>query len=167
MLRTTHLCRNFCSPQAVDIVDQLSTTFKICLCTTYIRNFLDYPSQLYWQRILRERQEQLKQARKPRSYASPKLRPTYSVTGVRCRATSVAKNKDRSIIGRFVRGWSIILETPQATLKMLKIVKIVKNLQSCRKLSELSKFVKCFEICQNCQKYQKKMKFSKIVKIDN
>ena len=84
MLTTTHLCRNFCSPQAVDIVDQLSTTFKICLCTTYIRNFLDYPSQLYWQRILRERQEQLKQARKPRSYASPKLRPTFSVTGVRC-----------------------------------------------------------------------------------
>ena len=37
-----------------------------------------------------------KQARKPRSYASPKLRPTHSLThlltGVKCRATSVAKN---------------------------------------------------------------------------
>ena len=36
-----------------------------------------------------------KQARKPRSYASPKLRLThsltYSLTGVKCRATSVAK----------------------------------------------------------------------------
>ena len=32
---------------AVDIIDQLSTTFKICLCTMYIDNFLDYPSQLY------------------------------------------------------------------------------------------------------------------------
>ena len=35
------------------------------------------------------------QARKPRSYASPKLRPTHSLTylltGVKCRATSVAK----------------------------------------------------------------------------
>ena len=38
-----------------------------------------------------------KQARKPRSYASPKLCPlnhliTYLLTGVKCRATSVAKN---------------------------------------------------------------------------
>ena len=33
-----------------------------------------------------------KQARKPRSYASLKLWPTYSLTGVKCRATSVAKN---------------------------------------------------------------------------
>ena len=32
---------------AVDIIDQLSTTFKICLCTMYIENVLDYPSQLY------------------------------------------------------------------------------------------------------------------------
>ena len=32
------------------------------------------------------------QARKPRSYASSKLSPTYLLTGVRCRATSVAKN---------------------------------------------------------------------------
>ena len=33
------------------------------------------------------------QARKPRSYASPKLcPPAYSLTGVKCRATSVAKN---------------------------------------------------------------------------
>ena len=32
-----------------------------------------------------------KQARKPRSYASPKLRLTYLLTGVKCRATSVAK----------------------------------------------------------------------------
>ena len=36
------------------------------------------------------------QARKPRSYASSKLRLThsltYSLTGVKCRATSVAKN---------------------------------------------------------------------------
>ena len=32
---------------AVDIIDQLSTTFKICLCTMYTDNFLDYPSQLY------------------------------------------------------------------------------------------------------------------------
>ena len=39
--------------------------------------------------------EDLKQARKPRSYASPKLRLTDSLTdlltGVKCRATSVAK----------------------------------------------------------------------------
>ena len=34
-----------------------------------------------------------KQARKPRSYASSKLLPTHSLTGVKCRATSVAKNK--------------------------------------------------------------------------
>ena len=33
----------------------------------------------------------LKQARKPRSYASPKLRPTQRLTGVKCRATSVSK----------------------------------------------------------------------------
>ena len=33
-----------------------------------------------------------KQARKPRSYASSKLSPTHSLTGVRCRATSVAEN---------------------------------------------------------------------------
>ena len=33
-----------------------------------------------------------KQARKPRSYASPKLRLTHLLTGVKCRATSVAKN---------------------------------------------------------------------------
>ena len=37
-----------------------------------------------------------KQARKPRSYASPKLRLTDSLTdlltGVKCRATSIAKN---------------------------------------------------------------------------
>ena len=33
-----------------------------------------------------------KQARKPRSYGSPKLRLTDSLTGVKCRATSVAKN---------------------------------------------------------------------------
>ena len=33
-----------------------------------------------------------KQARKPRSYASSKLRLTYRLTGVECRATSVAKN---------------------------------------------------------------------------
>ena len=37
--------------------------------------------------------ERIKQARKPRSYASPKLcTPTHSLTGVKCRATSVAKN---------------------------------------------------------------------------
>ena len=40
---------------------------------------------------------QKKQARKPRSYASPKLCPpthslTHLLTGVKCRATSVAKN---------------------------------------------------------------------------
>ena len=39
---------------------------------------------------------QRKQARKPRSYASLKLRPThlliYLLTRVKCRATSVAKN---------------------------------------------------------------------------
>ena len=33
--------------RAVDIIDQLSTTFKICLCTMHKENFLDYPSQLY------------------------------------------------------------------------------------------------------------------------
>ena len=33
-----------------------------------------------------------KQARKPRSYASSKLRLNYSLTGVKCRATSVANN---------------------------------------------------------------------------
>jgi len=33
--------------RAVDIIDQLSTTFIICLCTMYKENFLDYPSQLY------------------------------------------------------------------------------------------------------------------------
>ena len=35
---------------------------------------------------------EVKQARKPRSYASPKLLLTDSLTGVKCRATSVAKN---------------------------------------------------------------------------
>ena len=43
-----------------------------------------------------------KQARKPRSYASPKLRLTdsltYLLTGVKCRATSVAKNDEFGII---------------------------------------------------------------------
>ena len=33
-----------------------------------------------------------KQARKPRSYASSKLRPSHLLTRVKCRATSVAKN---------------------------------------------------------------------------
>ena len=33
------------------------------------------------------------QARKPRSYASSKLLPTHLLTGVRCRATSVAKKE--------------------------------------------------------------------------
>ena len=33
-----------------------------------------------------------KQARKPRSYASSKLRACHLLTGVKCRATSVAKN---------------------------------------------------------------------------
>ena len=37
-------------------------------------------------------QKHVKQARKPRSYASPKLRLTDLLTGVKCRATSVAKN---------------------------------------------------------------------------
>ena len=32
-----------------------------------------------------------KQTRKPRSYASPKLRPTHLLTGVKCRATSVER----------------------------------------------------------------------------
>ena len=32
---------------AVDIIDQLSTTFKICLCKMVIEIFLDYPFQLY------------------------------------------------------------------------------------------------------------------------
>ena len=32
--------------RAVDIIDQLSTTFKICFCIMYIKFFLDYPSQL-------------------------------------------------------------------------------------------------------------------------
>ena len=51
--------------------------------------------------------DDLKQARKPRSYASPKLWPThlltYSLTGVKCRATSVAK---RTHIKTFCSGWS-------------------------------------------------------------
>ena len=34
---------------------------------------------------------EIKQARKPRSYASPKLWPSDLLTGVKCRATSVAK----------------------------------------------------------------------------
>ena len=34
----------------------------------------------------------IKQDRKPRSYTSLKLWPTHSLTGVKCRATSVAKN---------------------------------------------------------------------------
>ena len=71
----------------VDIIDQLSTIFKICLCTMYKENCLDYPFQWYKQIILQERQEQLEK-----------------------------KNSNRLIIGRFVRGWSIILETPLATL---------------------------------------------------
>ena len=33
--------------RAVDIIDQLSTTFKISLCIVYKENFLDYLSQLY------------------------------------------------------------------------------------------------------------------------
>ena len=48
--------QNFCSDNtsnfyrvasAVGIIDQLSITLKICLCTMYIENFLDYQSQLY------------------------------------------------------------------------------------------------------------------------
>ena len=38
-------------------------------------------------------QNTTKQARKPRSYASPKLRLTHLLTGVKCRATSVAKKR--------------------------------------------------------------------------
>ena len=37
-----------------------------------------------------------KQARKAPSYASSKLRLTDSLTGVKCRATSVAKNETSS-----------------------------------------------------------------------
>jgi len=32
---------------AVDIIDQLSTTFKICLCKMVIEVFLDFLFQLY------------------------------------------------------------------------------------------------------------------------
>ena len=53
-------CCNSRVASAVDIIDQLLTTFKICLCSMYIENFLDYPSQLYLQRNLQDRQEQLK-----------------------------------------------------------------------------------------------------------
>ena len=38
-------------------------------------------------------ESQRKQARKPQCYASSKLSPTYLLRGVRCRATSVAKNE--------------------------------------------------------------------------
>ena len=46
-----------------------------------------------------------KQARKPRSYASPKLRLTHLLTGVKCRATSVAKKEYDS--RRKMRCWSV------------------------------------------------------------
>ena len=51
----------------------------------------------------------IKQARKPRSYASPKLRPSDWLTGVRCRATSVAKKyiHGNKIVRSFgARTWS-------------------------------------------------------------
>ena len=57
---------------------------------------------------------QCKQARKPRSYASPKLRPTdlptYLLTGVKCRATSVAK-KLLLLLAPFKRRYSLLLST--------------------------------------------------------
>ena len=45
----------------------------------------------YVQSIKKIGREGTKQARKPRSYASSKLRPSDLLTGVKCRATSVAK----------------------------------------------------------------------------
>ena len=48
----------------------------------------------------------MKQACKPRSYASLKLCPlTYSVTGVKCRATSVAKKTGSVILDHFSSYW--------------------------------------------------------------
>ena len=55
--------------RVVDIIDQLSTTFKIPLCTMYKENFPDYPSQLYWRRILQERWGQLKNIKNGREMA--------------------------------------------------------------------------------------------------
>ena len=50
-----------------------------------------------------------KQARKPRSYASPKLSLTDSPTGVKCRATSVAKNQNR-------KQWNVQVPSPKSIL---------------------------------------------------
>ena len=50
-----------------------------------------------------------KQARKPRSYASPKLRPSVSLTGVKCGATSEAKNLKEQIFTVFLGG---VVSTP-------------------------------------------------------
>ena len=52
-----------------------------------VRNLKTFPQGAIYRVELRK----VKQARKPRSYASSKLSLTYSRTGVRCRATSVAK----------------------------------------------------------------------------
>ena len=56
----------------------------------------------------RHRKAYLKQARKPRSYASPKLCPASdSLTGVKCRATSVAKNCKQFKTARTSQFWTL------------------------------------------------------------
>ena len=62
-------------------------------------------SPIYWSAHLRSKLcEKLiseKHARKSRSYASSKLRLTHWLTGVKCRATSVAKNCDVALYLEF------------------------------------------------------------------
>ena len=87
-------------------------------------------------RALKVYLKQMQQARKPRSYASSKLRLTESRTGVKCRAKSVAKKANKC------NQWSyssyadsnlrkhIIAHSKERPLKLLDL--------------EYSKFVSCF-----------------------
>ena len=52
------------------------------------------PTKSSYKNIIEEGNQQ---ARKPRSYACPKLLPTDSQTGVKCRATSVAKKSQEQV----------------------------------------------------------------------
>ena len=97
-----------------------------------------------------------KQARKPRSYASPKLCPltyllTHLLTGVKCRATSVAKKSFCYFVTAFiiiiVRNWhqfkhtSRHLARPRPALST-EVTKVTKNMESSSVIKLLYGFVK-------------------------
>ena len=86
------------------------------------RIFQSDSMQNFW----REKASIRKQARKPRSYASSKLCPlTHSLTGVRCRATSIAKKGVSAISPKQIKHfWDFLRVQIVNNLLELSLVKI-------------------------------------------